>query len=504
MPAQWPGNLITKAARALTSGGFQSAVSAIFANFPLRIMHPRPELDTENRYYKAYPGFEYNVSMAVEGGVYPFLYELVTAPSGMVIDSITGIITWPSPPASGTPYPVTAKVTDDEGTVKTVSWTILVTTAGFVFVDANALTSGDGSIGSPYKTLKDLFGGDTVAAQDTPLHAGEFVYWRQGTYQMDAYRHDMGSDGLIVRFKGDTKPKVWLKYPGDARPVFDLSLAILQFENSGTNLWLDDFEFTMAGQAVRPGGPIGVKVASIQTNVMVRRCLFRDIVGGTTGGNNALFFMYLWGTAVDWAFQDNVFQDVDLGYGLLGYRSKGVLVEGGICQRLGSHGIGAKATCRDWTIRGTRFRENPINSVWLYNSNQDTATDINGDYIDPSGNIEVSHIIVEPGGGDVSINGNYESQGQPVYFTRCTISEDVRIFNTRLTNGPFSFKDCVIINSSPNANKLTVTANNEPSRIITENNLTGVAADGIVDANGDLTAAYSEFIGSRGHQVVRN
>ena len=52
------------------------------AYVPLEIIQPRAGLDTTNRFYKAYPGLEYNVRLAVAGGAYPFQFSLSQAPAG--------------------------------------------------------------------------------------------------------------------------------------------------------------------------------------------------------------------------------------------------------------------------------------------------------------------------------------------------------------------------------------------------------------------------------------
>ena len=106
------------------------------ANYPLEITQPQAGLDTTNRFYKAYPGLEYNIRLAVISGSYPYVHELTTAPTGMTIDATTGEIQWDNPTTSGSPHSVTAKVTDSDSSTDTGSWTITVTTDGFYFLDA--------------------------------------------------------------------------------------------------------------------------------------------------------------------------------------------------------------------------------------------------------------------------------------------------------------------------------------------------------------------------------
>jgi hypothetical protein len=77
--------------------------------------------------------------------------------------------------------------------------------------------------------------------------------------------------------------------------------------------------------------------------------------------------------------------------------------------------------------------------------------------------------------------------------------------NGRVTadNGPFYWQNNVIVNDSGDPDNITrsVWSTTVPERLVIENNLTGTTADGIVDAQGNLTAEYAEFIGTHGHQL---
>jgi hypothetical protein len=180
------------------------------SNYPLEIIQPRAGLNTSNRFYKAYPGLEYNVRLAVIGGVYPFKYKLTTAPSGMTINSDTGTISWPNPAGSGTPYNVTASVTDAENSTQTVSWAITVNTSGFLFLDAvNGATvanGGTGTISKPYKTIADWYG-------QIDKFSNYIIYFRSGSY-------DIGSKWLDMA--GNRYPSIWLAYPS-ASPVVSMT-----------------------------------------------------------------------------------------------------------------------------------------------------------------------------------------------------------------------------------------------------------------------------------------
>ncbi|NMC87933.1 MAG: hypothetical protein GYA69_05835 [Candidatus Moranbacteria bacterium] len=173
------------------------------ANYPLEIINVE-EVGENNRIRFAYPGIEYNVVIAAEGGAYPFVWELVEAPEGMVIDNHKGIITW-TPIANGTSN-VTVKVTDKEGNSDSESYSITVTdsTDRFLFIDENALEEKTGSITQPYANLDEIWDTD---------HGGKIVYFREGAYTIphknNSIRHASKTD------IDTTNPFSYLGYPGE-------------------------------------------------------------------------------------------------------------------------------------------------------------------------------------------------------------------------------------------------------------------------------------------------
>lgn len=463
------------------------------SNYPLEILQPQADLNTNNRFYKAYPGLEYNVRMAVIGGEYPLTYSLTTAPSGMTINRTTGEIDWPKPSKSTTPYDVTATVTDAENTTETVSWTIFVTKDGFLFVDAvngtPAEEGGTGTIGNPWKSMKDMYGGDSKYTRIHAFHPGEFVYWRAGTYRMDIpLTHDV-NEGYRAAFIKDYKPQVWLAYPGDEQPVMQQDTAYLFFGNSGRDLYLDGLAFKSDGNL----RGMGLNIASSKSNVVVRRSEFSGITGGYQGGNNALIFIKKWGVGENFTFQDNIFRDVDTGYALLNYDTTGVLVEDNLFKNIGDHPVGMKFNSKRWDVRGNRFRDNPRNSVELHYEGAEKSF--------YSGDIEIRFNAIENGGGRININQGFQKKGVPVYIYRNTIIDDAEQKYATTTNGPFYWYNNVIINDSTSTDKIDLTHIKDQSRVIVKDNLTGSLSDMIVDSQGNLTEEYADFIGRRGYQL---
>ncbi len=120
----------------------------------------------------AYPGIQYYSRLAVVGGLYPYTFKLLTAPTGMQIQPRTGEITW-TPTQDNTTVNVDVQVTDSAGTTATHSFTIQVTKNNFYFIDAvNGSDSNPGTLQAPFRTL--------LGVQQKGLPATATLYFRGG------------------------------------------------------------------------------------------------------------------------------------------------------------------------------------------------------------------------------------------------------------------------------------------------------------------------------------
>jgi hypothetical protein len=375
-----------------------------------------------------------------------------------------------------------------------VSWTITVTTEGFLFVDAiNGMPVGDGGTGTrdnPWKSIADWYEGSDEASLGRRSYAGSFLYWREGTYPIDGYTDASNSNRFLGR--DGNKPNVWLAYPGES-PVIDFNGAYINYWD-GDNMYLDGFEFMVDGNE----RGMGVVVAGGSSNVTVRRNTFHGIIGGWNGGNNALFFITSASAGNEgsyWSFQDNVFHDVDVGYGILGYSADHVLVEDNVYHDIGTHAVGPKEGTQMWFIRRNRFSSNGLDSIGLqYADSRGTL----------SGDIEISFNYVESGGGGVRVNSNQTTSGKPVYTYRNTFVSSAQQAMVTATNGPFYWTSNIIINDewAEYPDRINTQHNLlEPSRYVLSDNLTGGTADHIVDADGQLTTAFAGYLGTHGMQI---
>lgn len=475
-------------------GSAGAPAGSYFAHFPLEIIQPQPGLDLRNRFYKAYPGLEYNVRLAVIGGAYPYAFELTAGPTGMSMDA-RGEITWSDPVEAGSPHTVSARVTDVEGTSTDVTWSITVTTAGFRFIDANngtpASSGATGAIDDPWRSLFDMYEGNDYDAKYRDSYQDEFIYWRAGTYTLDSYVEDCVNT-CRVPLNGN-KPRVWLAYPGEV-PVLDFNSADndahIVIYGGVDHTYFDGLEVDVDGNS----RGMGVVIAGNANHVTFRRNRMHGIVGGEVGGNHSLIFIAREDTAGQYfSLQDNVWSDVEGGYGVLGYSSSEVLVENNDARRITHHPIGPKEGTPKWTIRGNTMADNEFNSINLQYSNSHGI---------PSGDLEICFNTVVSGGGLVRINSNHTLEGLPVYVYRNTLVADVEAIALTANNGPFEFRNNIIVNDSTEPSHITPVDIDDASRLIMEDNLTGSAGDGIVDGDGLLQGSYrTDYLNEVGAEI---
>lgn len=255
----------TFTATTIVSGGsFQLAAGHFEPSYgTMEIIAPRAGLTTTNRYYKAYPGLLYRVPVAVLYGARPFKYELTSAPSGMTIGSVYGdtdygIINWSNPVTSGSPHTVAVKVTDQEGTEVTVSWTITVATSGFIFVDSvngNASSAnggtGTGTLANPFLSLNDWYagsvGGTGSGTKTNATYAGNFVYYRAGNYTTNNSFNEGADNGQRLPCVSANKPKIHMAYPGEAVTMDTSGAAIIFYGDNSVGYWFQGIEPTNIG-----------------------------------------------------------------------------------------------------------------------------------------------------------------------------------------------------------------------------------------------------------------
>lgn len=240
-----------------TPTGFLPAGHWVNSPITLTAVAPRTGM-VSIRYQKAYPGLLYRVPVVAMGGAWPYVFTLLSAPSGMTIGSTYssanyGVITW-SNPIAGT-YTITVQVQDQAGSSPLViTWTLTVSTTNFIFIDsvnghasvANGGT-GTGTLANPFQNLDDWYSGaaghaGTLAARKADAtYRDNICYYRNGTYPTSSCGTETWNTGNPiggnrVPLVSNNKPKVHLAYPGES-PVWDVTAAALQIYGDSTYGW---------------------------------------------------------------------------------------------------------------------------------------------------------------------------------------------------------------------------------------------------------------------------
>lgn len=474
------------------------ATPAAAAVYPLELVSPRaagssptaggPTIGSANRIFRAYPGLEYNIRAVVFGGAYPYTFSLTNAPAGMTIDSRTGTIVWPNPQANASP---TITVRDFEGAVASSTWNIAVGTAGFRFIDAvngrngsgNNCTSscGTGTFANPWRTIKDMW-------VSSGASAGEFLYFRRGTYTVTDLlpRGSTGTAWERVDFHSQSKPVVWMAYPGEA-PVIDFSFQpgewgpLIRF--NGNNIYIDGFECIRTHI-------IGFQFTSgpgSDFNTLRRLKMHQH--GPAGDGTNGSQIMTT--TAADQSrymtIQDSEFFQAPGELSIKIYAQRKLLIEDNVFHDV-TNGVELKAIVPQFTVRGNLFYN--ISGIALGGNMHDSLT---------SGEI-LFNLVRDATTSALDLN--QDSMAAAIYVSRNTFIGEVRLREVDAADGPFYLNNNVIINNvsgTPAGSHLTYYTVLAPSRIIAVNNLAGFPNNNIVDGSGALTPAYSQYIGTHGH-----
>lgn len=222
------------------------------ARMPMALVHPRDDDAAPWAYAKnAYPGIRWAIPVVVQGGAWPFRYEIVddggatglrigeelarSVETGFVVhrvDDRYGRLVWEDPVAGD--YAIQLRVTDQQGDTLDVPLSLRVGTEGWVFVDpATGDDTNAGTREAPFASLAPLYAPDGGPSP----HATDRVYL-VGTVPMLGNRDNGNLRVADEPAPGaDLAPRVWLGLPGS-------DAALEAYEG---RLLVDAADFTMAG-----------------------------------------------------------------------------------------------------------------------------------------------------------------------------------------------------------------------------------------------------------------
>jgi hypothetical protein len=459
------------------------------ANYTLNIINV-DEAGANNRIKFAYPAIEYNVVIAAEGGAYPFVWELTVAPSGMVIDSHTGIITWASPTATGSPHTVTVKVTDKEGNTDTESYTLTVTDSidRFLFIQDGYSGTKSGTISQPYEDISEIW--DTVDDTD------KILILRSGTYHIP-HAADASNRGGCQRVPiGVDDPIAIIGYPGETATIDheraeSTGYAFLPSKNdfffgnlTFTNIWL-----------------YGIVIEG-RDYFTVFDCEFNDAYT-TDGHGNQAYINYMAGGSADYnVICANRFNGpVTEGYNFQAietYTVSHMILAGNTINNLPNYGIFFKDRTYYSTIRNNDFT-GCGNAIGIYGQYGSSDIEICFNYTSGNSN-----------GLSFDVNGSIDD----IYVYRNTFDDNciVRMANADTYTLDVSFLNNVIQNAYDDSGTIGTNAfyrNRTYYRYVSETEYTGIAhaynlegASGLVDASGLLV--NRDYVGTYGWEIAES
>jgi len=224
----------------------------ISAKMPMHLVYPRPDSETQShaRHRWAHPDMPYEIPIGVQGGAWPFKYELVDSPNGATIgnyygDDNYGVLSW-SPSSSGT-YTFRVRITDQELNTVQAVWRVKVDAEPFVFIEDGHTGAKVGTIDRPLEDVNDWFKGDN---QDNSYH-NKIIVFRSGNYRLvgDASQtHDEDRGHLVLYPNSKTHqiigwPREWPVINASGAKIIsgygathDMFVADIRWENARSNV----------------------------------------------------------------------------------------------------------------------------------------------------------------------------------------------------------------------------------------------------------------------------
>jgi len=450
-----------------------------------------PAISPNHRIFRAYPGIEYNIRAAVIGGMYPYRFALSNAPAGMTIDEDSGVIRWANPQASASSIRLT--VTDSENSSVSTTWSITVTTSGFIFVDDTYTGTSTGTISQPYKSIQDIL---NLSSRESDI-----VYFRSGTYTLPIYQPEYYLNiGCNLAFGGG-KPHIWLGYPGENITI-NMNQHYFEAGFLPTPYYFDGLRFFNAYE-------YGFRASSSNNYSTFLRCEFDTLSTGRAGGNSNQGYHF---TVAQSIGNYLVFQDCSLhdysgtaGIGSLYLQNKTLIEDCRLYNQIYSNTEICTAIAAKSDIMNSTFRHNYV----VIASGTALGAGVNGMFVNGFGNVSRNNEVCfnyfrQTSGSEANRLNNDGDQGA-LYFYRNTVVGTIMmkfINATGYTNGPFIFDHNVIINSASGLSYHYTCGTNPQQYVTFTNNLTGTSSSNIVDTNGNLTSNYSSYVGTHGWQTV--
>lgn len=474
----------------LAAGHFESYLSPI-------IVHPRPnsETGTNARHRNGYTGQAYRVPVVQQGGAWPFYYEIISAPAGVTIGSELaisgdklvagadyGIVNWPSPTA-GT-HTINIRVTDQNLTVNTISWTVVVGTSNWVVLDKSAGTNGSGTLASPYNTESSLSG-----------QSSKCVLVRAGTIDSNALSSLNGFPRTWVPYNGETVNWKVSGVYGNSVNDFWLSGINIILDSSGSAtqkwFWFEQSSRTTFFENLFNGANLD-NTNSVPDNSSVLFWQYQS--AGLNGVENSLYNVT----------HSNEFKDIRDRDLILSYSQRYTVNENNKLNNYQTgvnglaHGFYSKIDAANLTLR-RNYSSGTTNTAKLFRWDSYTGT-----Y--PVNNNEASHNSYRYyGTQDYAFTLGYEDSdfGTNRFIYRNNVYSNtaawIGLMNTINNSNSTTVKNNIAMSPVTANNGIYLDSYN--GQLVNSGNINGNLASGILDASNNLVSRATPNLGTAGAEI---
>ena len=332
------------------------------AGMDMHLVYPRPDDETQihARHRWAHPDMPYEIPIGVQGGAWPFKYELISGPSGASIGSMHndpnyGTFQWkPSPSQSGS-FTVHVKITDQELNTVTAIWTISIDSDKFLFIQDGAQLGGTGTIDNPLEDISDWYKGD----ENDDTYHNRIIVLRGGHYSLfgDPDRNNN------IRLNESSKTPSIIGFPGEKAIVDCAQSKIFTDIDQIHDLFIADITWENGRQDVN-NAHFFWAIGDVTRSTWWRN-EFRNLKPGLVGNDNtcAVFVSATDKVKTNILYKENLHDGIE-NQGFNGayfeaYVSSYVLVEQNIARNSATNaGFHAKGTISYTTIRANEMWDN--------------------------------------------------------------------------------------------------------------------------------------------------
>lgn len=471
----------------------------ISAKMPLAVIYPRPDVETQShaRHRVFHSSMPYRIPIGVQGGAWPFKYEIIDAPTGATIgqhygDDDYGILHWVPSGETGT-QSFTVRITDQDYNTIDVTWSSTLDDSAFVFIQDGYAGTQVGTISQPLEDYSDYYLNDSSDS----TYADKVIVFRGGNYSVIG---DAGQNGNVEMNSG-TKSPSHIGYPGETA-VLDFSTAKI-FSRGGTStaditvigLTLQNSRTDVANEHFFWLTGSGTDRATFAENT------FANMTSGTAGTDNTttVFLSDISRLKNNFLYKQNILDNIDTGaangsYVDLYYVEYALIEENYAKNSNNGHGFWAKGSTKFVTVRANEAWEN-IADGGIEVGYGSESPELPHDHevcwnrvVFPAGNTSINTILW---------SGSNAYQGQ--FYNSF-------IYRNTFVNGSAWIRFNGAENYVVEANVVVSDMSSRWNTSImdqTTPNIFGAESDGITDSNGVLQGSYrTNNLGTRGHEVA--